>query len=104
MVGYRYYRQVHPSSALCESLFISAHIESSVFVCGSCRKGESFECPEPNQDLALTRSYLMAQETGLFEAMYQMRAMRRLKPDPVPDDMIRKIIDAGLRAPTGGDV
>jgi nitroreductase len=46
----------------------------------------------------------MADEIGLFEAIYHMRAMRRLKPDPVPDEMIRKIIDAGLRAPTGGDV
>ena len=46
----------------------------------------------------------MAAEIKLFEAIYHMRAMRRLKPDPVPDDLIRKIIDAGLRAPTGGDV
>ena len=29
--------------------------------------------------------------------------MRRLKPDPVPDELICKIIDAELRAPTGGD-
>jgi len=46
----------------------------------------------------------MAEEIGLFEAMHSMRAMRRLKPDPVPDELIRQIIDAGLRAPTGGDV
>ena len=46
----------------------------------------------------------MADEIGLFHALYQMRAMRRLKPDPVPDELIHKIIDAGLRAPTGGDV
>jgi nitroreductase len=46
----------------------------------------------------------MAEKIGLFEAIYNMRAMRRLKPDPVPDDLIRKIIDAGLCAPTGGDV
>ena len=45
----------------------------------------------------------MADEPGLFEAIHNMRAMRRLKPDPVPDELIRKIIDAGLRAPTGGD-
>jgi nitroreductase len=45
----------------------------------------------------------MADEIGLFKAIYNMRAMRRLKPDPVPDELIRKIIDAGLRAPTGGD-
>src|SRR5438445_2329574 len=46
----------------------------------------------------------MAADIGLFEAINNMRAMRRLKPDPVPDELIRKIIDAGLRAPTGGDV
>ncbi len=40
-------------------------------------------------------------EIGLFEAMHSMRAMRRLKPDPVPLEMIRKILDAGIRAPSG---
>ena len=45
----------------------------------------------------------MVDQIGLFEAIYNMRAMRRLKPDAVPDELIRKIIDAGLRAPTGGD-
>ena len=29
--------------------------------------------------------------------------MRRLKPDPVPDDLIRKILEAGLCAPNGGN-
>jgi nitroreductase len=33
-----------------------------------------------------------------------MRAMRRLKPDPVPDELIRQILVAGLCAPSGGDV
>ena len=45
----------------------------------------------------------MADEIGLFQVIHNMRAMRRLKPDPVPDELIRKIIDAGLCAPTGGD-
>ena len=43
----------------------------------------------------------MAEELGVFETMHSMRAMRRLKPDPVPTEMIRKIIDAGIRAPSG---
>ena len=30
--------------------------------------------------------------TDIFEIMHTMRAMRRLKPDPVPDDLIRKIL------------
>jgi len=46
----------------------------------------------------------MAEEIGLFEAIHTMRAMRRLKPDPVPDALVRRIIEAGLCAPSGGDV
>jgi nitroreductase len=40
-------------------------------------------------------------EMGLFEAMYTARALRRLKPDPVPDEIIAKVIDAGIRAASG---
>ena len=46
----------------------------------------------------------MAEEVGLFEALHNMRAMRRLRPDPVPDELIKKILNAGLGAPSGGDV
>src|SRR3990172_9206681 len=45
----------------------------------------------------------MAQEIGLFEAMATMRAMRRLKPDPVPEALIWRIIEAGIKAPSGGN-
>lgn len=30
--------------------------------------------------------------------------MRRLKPDPVPADLIRKVLEAGLCAPSGGNM
>ena len=36
----------------------------------------------------------------LFEIMHTTRAMRRLKPDPVPDALIRKILEAGGRPVT----
>ena len=39
----------------------------------------------------------------IHEALYTTRAMRRLAPDPVPSDVIGRILDAGLRAPTGGN-
>src|SRR5215475_10292194 len=42
-------------------------------------------------------------EIGLFEAMYSARALRRLKPDPVPDEIISKILDAAIRAPSAGN-
>src|SRR5581483_81143 len=40
-------------------------------------------------------------DIGLFDALTTMRAMRRLKPDPVPLELIRKVLDAGTRAPSG---
>ena len=45
----------------------------------------------------------MAGNTDLFEIMQTMRAMRRLKPDPVPDELIGKILQAGTCAPNGGN-
>ena len=45
----------------------------------------------------------MADSPDLFETMQTMRAMRRLKPDPVPDALIRKILEAGVCAPNGSN-
>lgn len=42
-------------------------------------------------------------EIGLFEVMYSARALRRLKPDPVPDDVITRVLDAATRAPSGSN-
>ena len=39
----------------------------------------------------------------LFETMENCRAMRRLKPDPVPDNLIARILHAGTCAPSGGN-
>ena len=43
-------------------------------------------------------------EIDLYEAMSTLRAVRRLKPDPVPDDVLRRVIQAAAWAPTGGNV
>src|SRR5438105_10766715 len=40
----------------------------------------------------------------LFETIRTTRSMRRLKPDPVPDALIRKILEAGVCAPSGGNM
>ncbi len=45
----------------------------------------------------------MSPEPGLFEIMYSLRSMRRLKPDPVPDELVWKVLDAAIRAPSGGN-
>jgi nitroreductase len=45
----------------------------------------------------------MADGTDVFEIMHTTRAMRRLKPDPVPDALIHKILAAGQCAASGGN-
>lgn len=40
-------------------------------------------------------------ESGLFDVMYSTRSMRKLKTDPIPDETIYKILEAGTRAPSG---
>jgi len=39
----------------------------------------------------------------LFEAMYTTRAMRRVKPDPIADEVLGRIFDAAVRGPSGGN-
>ena len=39
----------------------------------------------------------------LFEALKTSRSLRRLKPDPIPDDIIRQVIEAGTKAPSGSN-
>ena len=39
----------------------------------------------------------------LGEAMFTQRAIRRFKPDPIPDDVLEDIMQATIRAPNGGN-
>ena len=45
----------------------------------------------------------MAEHPDLFDVIQTTRAMRRLKPDPVPDELIGKILEAGICAANGGN-
>jgi nitroreductase len=38
---------------------------------------------------------------GLFEAIYSTRALRRLKPDPISEEVLFQLLDAAIRAPSG---
>ena len=40
----------------------------------------------------------------LFEIIRSTRSMQRPKPDPVPNDLIRSILEAGVCAPSGGNM
>lgn len=44
------------------------------------------------------------EEIGLYDAMSTLRAVRRLKSDPIPDDVLRRVLEAASWAPTGGNV
>ncbi len=45
----------------------------------------------------------MAEEMGIFEVLYHCRAMRRIKPDPVPEALLVRLIDAANQAPSGSN-
>jgi len=44
------------------------------------------------------------EEIGLYQAMQTLRAVRRLRPDPVPEAVLQRILEAASWAPTGGNV
>ena len=39
----------------------------------------------------------------VFEALYTTRAMRRVSEKPIPDDVLKQMVDAGIRAPSGSN-
>ena len=39
----------------------------------------------------------------MYEMMSTLRAVRRLRPDPVPDDVLGRVLQAACWAPTGGN-
>lgn len=40
----------------------------------------------------------------LYEALYTTRAMRRVAPESVPEDVIKLMLDAAIRAPSGSNM
>jgi nitroreductase len=41
--------------------------------------------------------------SDVFEIMHTCRAMRRLKPDPVPEDVLVRLVDAAIHAPSSSN-
>lgn len=42
-------------------------------------------------------------EAELFDTLFSTRSMRRLRTEPIADEAIYRILDAGIRAPSGGN-
>jgi nitroreductase len=42
-------------------------------------------------------------DIGLFEAIYSARSIRKLSVDPVPDELITRVLETATQAPSGGN-
>jgi nitroreductase len=45
----------------------------------------------------------VSEQMGIFDVIYNTRAMRRIKPDPVPEELLIKLIDAANQAASGSN-
>jgi nitroreductase len=61
------------------------------------RSSNSYGGPSPNTSVPRER------RVDIDEVLYTTRAMRRVRPDPIPMEVQTKILDAAIRAPTGGN-
>lgn len=43
----------------------------------------------------------MSDPPSFFEVVYTTRALRRFRPDPVPEEVLFQLLDAAIRAPSG---
>ena len=50
-----------------------------------------------------TTSVPVGADAPVMEVMRTMRSMRRLKPDPVPDELLEELVEAATWAPTGAN-
>ncbi|MSQ27431.1 MAG: 5,6-dimethylbenzimidazole synthase [Dehalococcoidia bacterium] len=60
--------------------------------------GIEADCTVGPPDFALPE----AQRQGVYAAIYQRRDIRRFRPDPVPDELLRRILEAAHHAPSVG--
>lgn len=58
---------------------------------------------EPGPDATPTDLERLGEDLPLLEGIRTARAIRRLRPDPVPRALIRKVCEAGTFAPSGGN-
>ena len=45
----------------------------------------------------------LPEPVGLFEAIDSQRTLRYIKPDPIPPEYLKRILDAAVKAPSGGN-
>jgi nitroreductase len=67
---------------------------------------ESFQPPGPSDELPVVGPPPLPELAGvdLYEAASTTRAVRRLRADPIPDDVLRRVLRAATWAPSGGNL
>jgi nitroreductase/alkylhydroperoxidase family enzyme len=67
---------------------------------------ESFHPPGPSEELPVVGAPRAEALAGvdLYQAASTTRAVRRLRPDPVPDDVLERVLRAATWAPSGGNL
>ncbi len=67
---------------------------------------ESFDPPGPSAELPVVGPPAGVARAGsdLYEAAATTRAVRRLRPDPVPDAILERVLRAATWAPSGGNL
>jgi nitroreductase/alkylhydroperoxidase family enzyme len=67
---------------------------------------ESFHPPGPSAELPVVGVPSSAARAGfdLYEAASTTRAVRRLRPDPIPEPVLRRVLRAASWAPSGGNL
>jgi nitroreductase len=64
---------------------------------------EDYTPPEAAVAAAQRHGVALGPDAPLFEIMRTMRAMRRLRPDPVPRELLEKLVEAATWAPSGSN-
>lgn len=52
----------------------------------------------------VTQTVALGEQAAIFDVMSTMRAMRRLRPDPVPDELLDRLVQTATWAPSGSNL
>ena len=81
---------------------VQAHLDGKDVVKDDRRARQARQRRRPMS--AGEQTVALGEDAPILEVMATMRAMRRLKPDPVPDELLEKLVEAATWAPSGSNL
>src|SRR5689334_10751560 len=79
-------------------------IERIVSRYGGRHRGEAMGAVHMGDAAQVSTPVPVGADAPILAVMSSMQAMRRLRPDPVPDELLRRLVEAAMWAGTGGDL